>query len=272
MTSRTADHLPRILIVDDEAKNRRLLEVMLLPEAFSVRSAGSGREALSMVAQQAPDLVLLDVMMPDMDGYAVAECLKGNILTKSIPIIMVTVRDDREAKMRGLRAGAEDFLSKPIDRAELCVRVRNLLRLKAYGDYHDKYGQLLEGEVGKRTADLVDSQARYRRIVETANEGIWEIDTKVETTFVNARMAAMLGHGVSDMIGRSPAEFLYEEDLLQLEANFEQMRAGRHASQVEVRFKRKDGTTLCALLETSPILDGAGRFEGVPSWTSLASS
>ena len=69
---------------------------------------------------------------------------------------MVTGRDDRNAKMLGLSAGAEDFLTKPVDRAELCVRVRNLLRLKVYGDYYDKYSQILEGQVDSRTADLVE--------------------------------------------------------------------------------------------------------------------
>ena len=101
------------------------------------------------MAQQPPDLILLDIMMPGMDGYQVAAKIKGNLATKNIPIIMVTALNDRDARMRGLSAGAEDFLTKPVDRAELCVRVRNLLRLKAYGDYHDKYSQMLEGEVAR---------------------------------------------------------------------------------------------------------------------------
>ena len=148
-----ADHPARILIVDDERHNRQLLEVMLAPEGFHLLTAASGEEALAMVAQQPPDLILLDVMMPGMDGYQVAAKIKGNPATKNIPVIMVTALDDRDARMLGLSAGAEDFLTKPVDRAELCVRVRNLLRLKAYGDYYDKYSQMLEGEVGSRTAD-----------------------------------------------------------------------------------------------------------------------
>jgi signal transduction histidine kinase len=133
-TSDVADFQARILIVDDEPKNRKLLQVMLAQDDFLFVTAANGEEALAVVAAQPLDLILLDVMMPDMDGYEVAAKIKGSIATKNIPIIMLTALDDRNARMLGLNAGAEDFLTKPVDRAELCVRVRNLLRLKAYGD------------------------------------------------------------------------------------------------------------------------------------------
>ena len=77
-------------------------------------------------------------MMPGMDGYQVVATIKGDLVTKNIPVIIVTALDDRDARIRGLSAGAEDVLTRPVDRAELCARVRNLLRLKAYGDHHDK--------------------------------------------------------------------------------------------------------------------------------------
>ncbi|HXM38663.1 MAG TPA: ATP-binding protein [Gemmatimonadales bacterium] len=162
-----ADHQARILVIDDERHQRRLMEVMLGPEGYLLQTAASGEEALAMVAQQPPDLILLDVMMPGMDGYQVAAQLKGNPATDHIPLIMVTVLDDRTGRMLGLSAGAEDFLSKPVDRAELCVRVRNLLRLKAYGDHYDQYSQLLEAEVVARTADLL---ARAKTLEQQAAE------------------------------------------------------------------------------------------------------
>jgi signal transduction histidine kinase len=125
---------PRVLIVDDERRNAELLKVMLVPEGYALLTASSGEEALGLLAVQQPDLILLDVMMPGMDGYEVAGKIKENPATRNIPVIMLTALDDRNARMLGLNAGAEDFLTKPVDRAELCVRVRNLLRLKAYGD------------------------------------------------------------------------------------------------------------------------------------------
>ena len=132
--SNIADVPPRILIVDDERRNAELLKVMLTPEGYVLLTATSGEDALALLSDQKPDLILLDVMMPGMDGYQVVAKIKQNPATNNIPVIMLTALDDRNARMVGLNAGAEDFLTKPVDRAELCVRVRNLLRLKAYGD------------------------------------------------------------------------------------------------------------------------------------------
>ena len=124
-----ASLLPRILIVDDERRNRDLIEVMLSAEGYNLLTASSGEEAIDTVASERPDLVLLDVMMPGMDGYQVAMRLKGHAETAHIPIIMLSALDDRNSRMHGLSAGAEDFLTKPVNRTELCLRVRNLLRL-----------------------------------------------------------------------------------------------------------------------------------------------
>src|SRR6202158_2464390 len=133
-TTHSPDVPPRVLIVDDERRNAELLKVMLTPEGYQFLTASNGAEALDLLANQQPDIILLDVMMPGMDGYQVVGKIKENPATRNIPVIMLTALDDRNAKMLGLNAVAEDFLTKPVDRAELCVRVRNLLRLKTYGD------------------------------------------------------------------------------------------------------------------------------------------
>ena len=126
-----------ILIVDDERDNRDLLELVLAWEGFFILTAASGEEALATVAQQPLDLILLDVMMPGMNGYEVTAKIKGNLATKSIPVMMVSALTDRNARTLGLAAGAADFLAKPLERAELVFRVRNCLR-NTYADYHDK--------------------------------------------------------------------------------------------------------------------------------------
>lgn len=111
MSSRAAT----ILIVDDELQNRRLLEALLKPEGYLTLTAANGDEALASIAQCAPDLILLDVMMPGMDGHELATLLKAEPATSDIPIIMVTAQIDGSARLAGLNAGAEEFLTKPVD-------------------------------------------------------------------------------------------------------------------------------------------------------------
>lgn len=121
-----------ILVVDDEAASREPLVILLQAEGYRTEVANNGRSALAIIARDAPDLVLLDVTMPGMDGYELATLIKANPSTASIPIVMVTGFTGRGARVVGLDAGAEDILSKPVDAAELSLKVRNLLRLRAH--------------------------------------------------------------------------------------------------------------------------------------------
>jgi two-component system cell cycle response regulator len=120
----------RVLIVDDIAANLRLLEAKLLNEYYEVAVAASGEEALAAVPRWMPDVVLLDVMMPRMDGYEVCRRLKADPATAHVPVVMVTALTDQAERVRGLEAGADDFLSKPVDDATLFARLRALLRVK----------------------------------------------------------------------------------------------------------------------------------------------
>ena len=121
-----------ILIVDDDADNRAIMEIVLSREGFVTAIAGTGREALDRVAREPPDLVLLDLMLPDMSGYQVTATLKGNPGTSKIPIVMLTGMSDRAAYVRALGLGVADFLTKPIDRAELCTRVTRALGARTH--------------------------------------------------------------------------------------------------------------------------------------------
>lgn len=165
----TLEPVAHILIVDDEIENRRLLELLLHSEGYATVTAANGEQALASIAECAPNLILLDVMMPDMDGYAVTMRLKANPATSNIPIILVTALTDRSARLAGLKAGAEDFLSKPVDRIELSLRVRNLLRLKTLGDALKLHNQTLEQEVQQRVAELQRvEQLRYSEAIKQA--------------------------------------------------------------------------------------------------------
>jgi len=147
----------KILVVDDEPKNVKLLADILRFRGYAVVTAESGEQALACVARDAPDLLLLDVMMPGIDGFEVARRLKANEATRPIPIILVTALNDRDSKIKGLDAGAEDFLGKPVDRVELEVRVRNLLLLKSHADFLRNHNAILEAKVAERTRELRES-------------------------------------------------------------------------------------------------------------------
>jgi putative two-component system response regulator len=124
----------KILIVDDDAANRELLESVLEISGFSVIAAGDGQQALIEFERTSPDLVLLDVQMPNLDGFEVCRRLKSNFKTRLIPVVLVTAFSAIQDRVRGLDAGADDFLIKPVDRSELLARVRSLLSLKAFTD------------------------------------------------------------------------------------------------------------------------------------------
>ena len=125
---------PRLLVVDDNAQNVELVTALMQVEGYEVVAATNGLEAMDQVAAQPPDLILLDIMMPKLDGYAVCRRLKEHQATRLVPIVLLTALGVEEARIRGIEAGADDFITKPFSRAELKARVRSLLRLKAFTD------------------------------------------------------------------------------------------------------------------------------------------
>src|SRR4051812_18805583 len=124
----------RILVVDDIEANVRLLEAKLAAEYYEVLTAADGQSALALAVAEKPDIVLLDVMMPGMDGFAVCRALKEDPATGHIPVVLLTALDGRTDRVTGLEAGADDFLTKPIDDVLLFARVRSLTRLKSVID------------------------------------------------------------------------------------------------------------------------------------------
>ncbi len=144
----------KVLIVDDEEMNLKLLSAILTNNGYEYDMAKNGYEALQKVREFIPDLILLDIMMPEMDGYEVCRRLKADSSTQNIPIIMITALADRESRIKGLDSGASDFLTKPFDRVELVLRTKNLLKIKEFEGFLLNHNKLLEEKVQERTEEL----------------------------------------------------------------------------------------------------------------------
>src|SRR5208337_2063928 len=125
---------PRILCVDDEVKNLKLLEAILVPEVYETIEAKNGREALDKIRTEHIDLILLDIMMPEMDGFEVCKEIKWNKKYRNIPVIMITALTAKQDRIKGIEAGAEEFLSKPFDDTEVMARIKMLLKVKELND------------------------------------------------------------------------------------------------------------------------------------------
>jgi adenylate cyclase len=161
----------KILVVDDTPQNLKVMDAILAPRGYTVVSATSGAEALQTVQTDPPDLILLDILMPGMSGYEVAQRLRADPAARFLPIVMVTALGAQEEKVKAIEAGADDFLTKPVNQLELLARVKSLLRIK---DYHDtiqaqaaqltEWNRTLEERVQRQVQEL-ERLARLRRFL-----------------------------------------------------------------------------------------------------------
>lgn len=151
-----------ILIVDDQIQNIELLEAYLAPQNYKIVTAVSGEEALWEINGNKIDLVLLDVMMPGMDGFEVIRRVRQYDQYRQLPIILITALREKEDRIKGIEAGCDDFISKPVEKMELLARVRSLLKVKAYNDLLSNYQKELESEVAERTGELKQAMEKIK--------------------------------------------------------------------------------------------------------------
>lgn len=188
-----------ILIVDDQESNISLLTQMLNEAGYNnVSSTMNPQEVCALHRKQQYDLILLDLQMPVMDGFQVMEGLKTNHADAYLPVIVLTAQPGH--KLRALKAGAKDFISKPFDLVEIKTRIYNMLVVRFLYKKLENYNKLLEHTVLERTAELRESEARYRSLTELASDWYWEQDENMKFTKVSGPVLEMLGIQVDSLL------------------------------------------------------------------------
>jgi PAS domain S-box-containing protein len=194
-----------ILIVDDQEANISLLEQLLEDTGYtSVTSTTNPEEVCEMHRIHRYDLILLDLQMPVMDGFEVMKALKVNHDDAYLPVLVLTAQPNH--KLRALQAGAKDFISKPFDLVEVKTRIHNMLEVRLLYKKLENYNKVLEQTVLERTAELRESEARYRSLTELASDWYWEQDEHMNFTKVSGPVKEMLGIQIEAATGSSSSE------------------------------------------------------------------
>jgi PAS domain S-box-containing protein len=189
-----------LLIVDDQESNVVLLTQMLHDAGYMrVSSTMNPHEVCALHRENAYDLILLDLQMPGMDGFQVIEALKTNAADSYLPVLVITAQPGH--KLRALQAGAKDFVSKPFDLVEVKMRIHNMLEVRLLYKRLENYSKVLEQTVQERTAELRESEARYRSLTELASDWYWEQDEHGNFTKVSGPVLEMLGIRVDALVG-----------------------------------------------------------------------
>ena len=250
-----------ILIVDDQESNVSLLEKLLSEAGYArVASTMDPHEVCELHRKNRYDLILLDLQMPGMDGFQVMEGLKAIETDGYLPVLVITAQPGH--KLRALQAGAKDFIGKPFDLAEVQMRIHNMLEVRLLYRKLDSYNKVLEQTVQERTAELRESEARFRRLTELASDWFWEQDESGRFTKVSGPVLEMLGISVDAVPGETteaPGARWNEAERAALEAN---IAARRPFLDFVYSRTKPDGSRQYLMVSGEPIFDPSGRFTG----------
>ena len=250
-----------ILIVDDQDANVQLLKRLLSEAGYThVGSTMNPQEVCALHRKNGYDLILLDLQMPGMDGFQLMEGLKTNDSDSYLPVIVLTAQPGH--KLRALQAGAKDFISKPFDLVEVKTRIHNMLEVRLLYKKLENYNEVLEQTVHERTAELRESEARYRSLTELASDWYWEQDENGNFTKVSGPAMEMLGIRVDALVGETSGVPVAGWN----EAERESLRATIADRQpfLDFAFSRvnPDGSRQQFRVSGEPMFNQSGRFIG----------
>ena len=234
-----------ILIVDDEKMILDYLQALLMTEGYNITLATNGSEALAQAETLRPDLILLDVMMPDMDGFEVCRRVRTAPRLAEVPIIMVTGLDDQKSRLEGIEAGANDFVTKPFNGAELRARVRTITRLNRHRRI--------------RTLELQAERDRTHAILEALGESVVVTDVEGSIQYLNPATVALTGYRDEEALGQSWYRWQSQEGQEQLSDDILEVVRSGQTWRGEVVNRRKDGSRYDAALTVAPLFSSDDR-------------
>ncbi len=270
-----------ILVVDDQPRNIQLFVTILTQQGYSVRGVNSGKMALEYIALNLPDLVLLDIKMPDLDGFEVCRHLKENPATSDVPVIFLTALSSIQEKVTGFTLGAADYITKPTEPAELLSRVKTHLSLYLTRKELQKLNATLEQKVDLRTKDLasandalkkeiqyrtqtqealLESEKRFRLLYEHAPLGYQSLDSQGRFIDVNPAWLDMFGYSKNEIIGKWFVDLLPPEQILTFKGLFLKFLTAGEIHYSKLEMIKKDGSRLLVSFDGKVGLDERGQF------------
>jgi PAS domain S-box-containing protein len=244
-----------ILVVDDEAESLAMLRELLTAEGIEVRATDGGELALAAMHVEKPDLILIDIRMPGIDGFEVCRRVKRNPDAQDIPVIFLSASGEPREKVEGFRIGAVDFVTKPFHREELLARVRTHLELRRLRLH-------LERQVEERTAELRESEQRFRTMANAAPVMIWASDRDKRCIFFNKGWLDFTGRSLNEELGNGWVENVHPDDVTRILETYSSAFDARRSFQMEYRLRRADGEYCWVLDNGVPRRGPNGVFSG----------
>lgn len=260
-----------ILVIDDTPDNLHLLIEMLTKQGYKIRVIPSGRLALKSIVSNAPDLILLDIVMPGMDGYQVCQKLKAFPMTQNIPVIFLSGLNEPLDKIKAFEVGGVDYITKPFDVPEVLARIESQLRLQRLQKQLTQQNIQLQQQIQERQQveiALTKSEKKYRNLVEASQDLIWSIDQYGTYTFVNSIVSNFYGYSPGEMLGRSFTDFSSPEYLEADIQLFQELLEGKSVFQYETTHLTQAGDLIQLLVNAIALLDEQGKVVGVTGTSS----
>jgi PAS domain S-box-containing protein/putative nucleotidyltransferase with HDIG domain len=260
--------MKKILAIDDIKEN--LIVIKETIEEFMsdclVATAQTGKDGLRIAKTEQPDTILLDIIMPEMDGYQVCKILKEDELTKHIPVIMLSaVRTDTESRIHGLDVGADAFLSKPVETEELIAQINVMLRIKEAEDKLREEREKLDDKVKERTKELEESEEKYRNIIDNSPDIQYRTDINGHIIFISPSILRITGYTAEEALTMKITDvYLVPKDIDKFTAI---LQKNGYVDNFETQFKHKDGSILWTLTNAHFFKDKNGKILGVEGIT-----